>query len=368
MPIFISMIVWICLMRMLCSDRIKRNRLSGGLYGYKVSTAVSILTMGYIVFWIGMSSYMADSTTYIHSFQEASADLSQISEQLESESKSVLWNISVIVYKNLISDNYQVWLLSLSILMGFSISYSYRKYSEAFFFSMLLFVLNCDFSWMFNGIRQFCCVAILMLALPWVIKGETKKYMILLAVLSQIHFSVLIMVPIYFVVRQQPWSKLVLLSILAVVLICIFITPFMDGMHSALKNTAYSGVNLMSENDDGAHPLRVLILAVPAILAWFCKKQIAAEKNTLLNICVNFSLISALLMLVAVFSSGIMMGRLAIYCSVYSAILLPMLINRWPDKGQRKLIKTGAVICYSYYFYITMSGQYYYSTLTGWID
>ncbi len=368
MPIFISMIVWICFMRMLYSNRIKAYRLSRGVIGYKVNTSVSILTMGYIVFWIGMSSYMADSSAYIRLFTEAPTDLSQISEQLSSESKSVLWNISVIVFKNLVSDNYQVWLMTLNILMGFSVSHSYRKYSEAFFFSMLLFVLNCDFSWMFNGIRQFCCVAALMLALPWVIKGETKKYMILLAVLSQIHFSELVMIPIYFVVRQQPWSKLVLLSILGVILICAFITPFMDGMHRALENTAYSGVNLMSENDDGAHPVRVLILSVPAILAWFCRKQIAAENSNVLNICINFSVISALLMLVAVFSSGIMMGRLAIYCSVYSAILLPMLINRWPNKGQRKLIKTGAVICYSYYFYITMSGQYYYSTLTGWID
>lgn len=368
MPIFVSMIVWICLMRLLCSSHMKTIHLPGGSKGYKVSRSVSILTMGYIVFWIGMSSYMADSTAYILTFQKTSTDLSRISEILLSDDKGVLWSASVVLFKTLISADYQVWLMALSILMGFSVSACYRKYSEAFFFSMLLFVLSTDFSWMFNGIRQFVCVTALMLAFPWLIKGETKKYLLLIAILSQIHFTVLIMAPIYFVVRQKPWGKMVTLTIIGVCLMCAFISPFVGMMESALESTSYNGKFIISADDDGAHPIRVVILAIPAIFAWLSRKRIDKENNKVINICINLCLISSLLMLFAVFTSGIMMGRLAIYCSVYSAILLPMVINRWPDKSLRKLLQIAAVVFYCYYFYISTTGLYYYSIITGWID
>lgn len=359
------MIAWVVLMRILCSGSMRYTRIPGGGRAYKVPVMVSVLTMGYIVFWIGMSCFMADSTAYIRSFIKTVPDLSKIPDILDAGGRSVLWDIHIILFKALVSDYYQTWLMALTMLMGFSIAHWLKKYSEAFFFSLLLFVLNTDFTWMYNGIRQFTCVTILLLAFPWLTKGETKKYLALVAILSQVHFSVLIMIPIYFVVRQKPWSKLLILSIFAVCGICAFSGAFADSMETVLEHTSYKGASIISKDDDGAHPVRALILAVPAILAWINRKRIEAENNPVLNICVNLSLQAALLMFIAVFTSGIMMGRLAIYCSIYSFLTLPMVIARWPNKQLRTPIQLACVVCYGLYFSLEMRGGYYYSILTG---
>lgn len=353
-------------MRVLCAGSLHRTRLANGVGVYRVSAGAATLTMAYIVFWVGKRSWFADTTAYVSSFVATVPDVTQLPALLVAEGKGVLWQASIVLFKAYISDDWQTWLMSLAMVMGFSVSYCHYKHSEAFFFSMLIFVLMTDFTWMMNGMRQFLCVSSLMVALKWLIEGKTKHYLILIAVLSLVHFTVWIMAPIYFVVRQKPWSKLVLLAIFGTCCLCALAAPFSSTVEEVLQNTQYSGAKIMNEFDDGAHPLRALFFAVPPILAWYNRKRIEQENNSKLNILINLSLLSALLMLFAVFTSGIMMGRLAIYCSVYSALTLPMVISRWTISS-RNLIKLSCLVGYAAYYYCQMNGVPYSSYLTGYI-
>lgn len=361
------MIAWIILMRMLCAGSMRYTQLASRAKAYTVPASVATVTMAYIVFWVGVRTSIADTATYVNGFILSSSDISQVPTILESGGKAILWNISILLFKALVTENWQVWLISLAITMGFSVSYCYYKHSEAFFFSILLFILATDFTWMLNGMRQFLCVTTLMVAFPWLVKGKTKHYMILLAVLSLIHFTVWIMAPIYFVVQQKPWSKLVILTIIGTCIICAFAAPFAGAIEDTLQHTQYKGTEIINPLDDGAHPIRVVLLAIPTVIAWFNRKSIEKENNIKLNILINLCLLSALLMLFAVFTSGIMMGRLAIYCSVYSALALPMLISRWPNKNRRQLLRIFCIIGYTAFFYVGTQGLGYISDLTGYI-
>lgn len=364
MIIYISMILWVILMRVLCSREMRYTTLPSGGRAYKVSSTVACITVAYIIFWVGMRSGVADTRAYIGGFEANHKSLADIPSILLSNAKGQAWIALTVFFKNCISTNYHVWLMALALFMGLSVARCYQRYSEAFFFCIIIFILNGNFTWMLNGMRQFLCVCALMLALPWLIEGKTKHYMLLIAALSLVHFTVWLMVPLYFVLRLKPWSKFIWLSMLAVLCACFMANAVADFTEEVLQSTSYSGSTVFNEDDDGAHPIRVIVAAVPAVLAWIIRKRIEAENHTLLNICVNASIFSALLYLFGVFTSGVLMGRLPIYCEVIATMSLPAIINRFSKRNIQHLY-IASILGYTAFFILQGCGGYYVSEFTG---
>lgn len=365
--IYISMMIWVVLMRLLCSGSMRYTTLPTGAKSYRVPLAVAFLTMAYIVFWIGMRTGIADTAAYIYGFNSSPTGLDHVWEVLASDRKGQAWGALEILFKTLISPNVQCWLMALAAFMGFSAASCYQKYSEAFFFSALLFILNGNFTWMLNGMRQFLCVTALMLAFHWLVQGKTLKYMILICCLGMFHVTVLLMIPIYFVVRQKPWSKLVWLSIAATIVAVIFAEPFAGAIEQtvAMHSASYKNSTVMLEGDDGVHPLRVAIALAPVMLAWIKRRDIERENNAVLNVCINMCLLTSLLYAFGAVTSGILMGRLPIYCEVYAAIALPMLIHRFRLPLVRSFLFVACLLGYSAFYYLQMRHSYYISAITG---
>ena len=367
MIIYISMILWVILMRVLCSGEMKYSTLPSGGRLYKVRPAVAYITVAYIIFWVGMRTAFADTRGYIDAFQNNSLALTDIPSIFAANAKGQGWIAMEIIFKNCISSNSQVWLMALAIFMGLSIAYCYQRNSEAFFLCIFIFILNGNFTWMLNGIRQFFCVCALALALPWLIEGKTKRYILLIAALSLVHFTVWLMAPLYFILRLKPWSKPIWLAMFGVVCACYMASSVASFTEEALQSTSYAGSTVFNEGDDGVHPLRVLVAAVPACLAWVIRKRIAAENNTLLNICINASFFSALLYLFGVFTSGILMGRLPIYCEVFATMTLPAVILRFKRRTYRSILFSGCLLFYTLYYYAIVGSIYYASDITGFL-
>lgn len=359
--------IWVVLMRLLCSGSMRYTTLPTGAKSYRIPSAVAFLTMAYIVFWIGMRTGIADTPAYILEFTAASDDIDAVWKMLLSDHKGQAWGALEILFKTLISPNVQCWLMALAAFMGFSAASCYQKYSEAFFFSALLFILNGNFTWMLNGMRQFLCVTALMLAFHWLVQGKTLKYMILICCLGMFHVTVLLMIPIYFVVRQKPWSKLVWLSIAATIVAVIFAEPFAGAIEQtvAMHSASYKNSTVMLEGDDGVHPLRVVVAMAPVMLAWIKRRDIERENNAVLNVCINMCLLTSLLYAFGVVTSGILMGRLPIYCEVYAAIALPMLIHRFRLPLVRSFLFVACLLGYSAFYYLQMRHSYYISAITG---
>ena len=77
------------------------------------------------------------------------------------------------------------------------------------------------------------------------------------------------------------------------------------------------------------------------------------------------SLVSAALYLVGMFTSGILIGRLPIYCDVYDLILIPFLLQAAFDNQERKISKPIYTCVLLLYFYLLSSNCYYISDITG---
>ena len=166
------------------------------------------------------------------------------------------------------------------------------------------------------------------------------------------HLSALLMLPCIFIVQGKPWNKKTLLFLAAVVLAILFVDRFTDVLETLLANTQYDDVVQQFAYDDGTNLLRVLVYSVPSVLALIGRKQIQKADNTIINLSINMSIISMGIYIVSMFTSGIYIGRLPIYFSLYNYILLPWEIDNLFTKRSAvvlKIVMIGFYIAYCYY-------------------
>lgn len=85
------------------------------------------------------------------------------------------------------------------------------------------------------------------------------------------------------------------------------------------------------------------------------RRQIKEADNPVVNIMTNFSILTSGIAVVSMKTSGIFIGRLISYGSVYSAsILLPWEMENIFTENSAKIIKSVAVLGYIGFFYYQM--------------
>lgn len=160
--------------------------------------------------------------------------------------------------------------------------------------------------------------------------------------------------------KEERGIKKTILFILIAIAAVMFIGKFTNFLDTALSDTQYK--NVVSDwkqfEDDGTNPIRVLVYAVPTILSYIGRKIIWIEDNKLVNLCVNMSIISTGLYVVSMFTSGIFIGRLPIYFSLYNYILLPWEIENLFTERSKKLVYIGLIGFYLLFYYYQMHMTY----------
>ena len=209
-------------------------------------------------------------------------------------------------------------------------------------------------SWMFNGMRQFLAVTITFIGIKFILDKKYVKAIILILIASLMHQSALLMIPFIFIVQGKAWNKKTLLFILAVIAVVASVGQFTNVLDSMLAETQYKNVvsDWQSWNDNGTNALRVLVYAVPSVLSLIGLRFIRNEDDKVINLCTNMSIVSVGFYIVSMFTSGIFIGRLPIYFSLYSYILLPWEIDHMFTKRSARLIYVVMVVGYlGFYLY-----------------
>ena len=214
-----------------------------------------------------------------------------------------------------------------------------------------LFFASSDYmSWMHNGIRQFLAVAIVLLAFPLILKKKYFSFIIIVLILFTIHKSVLIVLPLYFSSLGKPFNKRTITILFAVLIALLFVGEFTDMLDDSLQGTIYSNMVSEFEGDDGTNILRALLYSIPAIIAFANKSKIDENTPVIIKVSINMSLFTAGLFFLSVPISGIYMGRLPIYCSLFNYILLPWELNHFFNEDMHKIGKTILIIIYIVFY------------------
>lgn len=317
-----------------------------------------LLIIPYIIAAGFRSDNFGDTYAYRRVFLEAPDGIAAIPSYLADIKKDKGFSIFMVVLKSFVGNSSVLFFLIIAAVQLFCIAYIYRKYSENYWMSIFIFVAGTDYmSWCHNGIRQFLAIAIIMAGMPLLLK---KKYIPLIAIIllgATFHASALIMLPIIFIVQGKAWNKKSVLCILIGVLVLLFANQFTDVMNDALSNTQYSHMvaDWKEWEDDGTNPIRVLVYSIPMILSVIGRRQIKEADNQVINLMTNFSILTSVIAIVSMKTSGIFMGRLIAYGSVYSAsILLPWEIENIFTPNSAKMIKAATILGYTGFFYYQM--------------
>lgn len=315
-----------------------------------------LLVLPYII-WAGYRQGVGDTEVYRLSFYKAASSLSSLPAYAVSQTKDTGYYVLNSLFKIFISSSSVIFFLAIAAFQLFCIMKTYRKYSSDYWMSIFLFIISTDYlSYVQNGMRQFIAVCGIFACLGWILKKEYFKTIIVIVLLSTIHQTCLIMIPIIFIIQGKAFNKKTMVLILLTLIVLVGINSFTSLLENALKETQYSDImtNELWGNDNGTSWVRVIVYSIPLIMAVFGKKYIDQADNQVINMCVNCSIVTSALYLVSAVTSGVYIGRLPIYTSLTSYILMPWLISHMFEKKSAILVKVLMVGCYFVFFYYQM--------------
>ena len=355
---FILIIVWLGIMALAARKKeYKRIEEVCGKCEERYRLGFALLVFAPIIWMAGTRGFVGDTWMYYKNFEEMPSKLSELLPYILKNAKDTGFYGASALIKIFIGNSFIAYLMIIALIQGIAIILVYRKYSISFIFSVFLFVISTDYvAWMHNGMRQFTAVTIIFAATTLLLKEKYAPIIAVILVASTIHQSALLMIPLVFIAHGEAWNKKTLMFIALALLAILFVGEFTDLLDVVLEETQYE--NVVSDykrfEDDGTNPLRVIVYSIPAVLAFLGRKIIRKVDNPLINFCTNMSIISAGLYLISMVTSGIYMGRLPIYASLYGYILLPWEIENIFNRESRRIIYAGVLVCYFIFYYYQM--------------
>lgn len=282
----------------------------------------------------------ADTGVYINNFKILNMSLSEVFATWQTNDKGSGFVLIEVIIKNIFGNNQNAFRIVFGLIQSIPLVLIYRKYSEDYVFSIFLFITSgCYYGWMMNGLRQFVASCIIFAALPLLIK---RKYIPLIPVLFfaiSVHKAAMVMIPVILLVQFKPWSKITIIMLLVLAVVLYFYVGHSDWMSEETL-----------QSSKGSNPLRIVIAAIPMVMAFIGRKKIAANNNQLINICVNMSAITVIMYIIASMTSGIMTGRLPGFTAIYNFILIPYLSKNAFDEKTSKNIKLFFILFYVAFF------------------
>ena len=136
----------------------------------------------------------------------------------------------------------------------------YRSYLELQFY---IYITSGYYLVTMNGIRQCLAAALLFMCTPLIVDGKFFKYSICVLLISTFHQSALALIPIYFVARQEAWSKR-MIQFMGVALVGIIAYQLISPLiFKALEDTTYGQYGASTEG--GSSLMRTIVNSVPVV-------------------------------------------------------------------------------------------------------
>lgn len=363
MNTYLIMLIWLAaahvIYNVLFYEQTRQRERVIGKIQVRTNRLFAILVFLPLIYYAGVRGWGGDTPIYRYGFNhDMPSSILQFSDYMKTVKKDRAFYFMSALIKCFVTKDAKIYFLILATIQGLILVHFFRKYSEEYVFSVFVFFASTDYiSWMYNGIRQFIAVTITLLAAGFIFRRKYIPAAIIIVIASLFHQSALIMLPIIFLVQGKAWSKRSLLSIFAAVLVLAFTGRFTTLLDSMLADTQYQ--NVVSDwhafADTGTSSLRVLVYSVPTLLSFVGLPFIRKEDDPVLNVSCNMAIMTTSLYLVSMVTSGIFIGRLPIYCSLYSmGILLPWELRHVFSEESGTALRVTAVLAFLFFFYYQM--------------
>lgn len=297
---------------------------------------------------------IGDTYAYMSGYRRTSGNLADIPAAFFDDGKDRGFTVFNIIIKHFIGYRVELYF---GIIAGFCLLCvlgAYRKHSSSFFMTVFLFLASGEYvQWTHNGIRQFIAVAMIFAATDLLLQKRYIHYYAVVLFASLFHASALIMIPMSIVVQGKPWNAKTVLFILAVLISVTSVDTLTGAITSLMENTQYANEVNQFLGTSGTNVLRVLVFCIPPVMSLIFRRW-CPEGDPLYDLSVNMSIASMGTYIVSMFTSGIFIGRMPVYFSLYNYMLLPSIIQRTFEKRSAKLVWLMVMGCYMVYYYYQM--------------
>lgn len=313
-----------------------------------------MITFLAMIFFASHRSVVSDTKAYTNFFNAMPNQLHNISTYISTMKKDTLFWLLSAIFKCLISTNYHVWFAFITLLCSFLLGKFIIKHSEMPFLSGFMFILNCDFCWLFNGMRQFIAVCIMLYAFDCLLENKKIKFFLSSLFAISIHFSAILIVPILIMIKSIKNKKAIILIIFLMLILITRLQTILPKINLLLSDTEYRDVISQFASDDGVNIIRVIISLVPVIMYFILRKNYKESNSDEIKPIVNMCIMNSLVLLLGVFTSGIYIGRFSIYFDIFTLILYPYIFKNLLKTKDKPLILFCYILLYFIYFYYQM--------------
>ena len=297
-------------------------------------------------------SGFGDTSAYIIGFRNTIASFSQIPTVITAEGKDKGFGIFKILIKMIIGDHYQLYFGIIAAFCLLCVACIYRKYSCNFAMSIFLFLASSDYiQWTHNGMRQFIAVCAIFAATDLLLQKKYVSYILIILLSATIHATALLMIPVCFIVQGRAWNLRSVLFTIAVLIAINFSGALSDFIVDFMMDTQYGSEVDQFLATDGTNILRVVVFSIPPVLALAFRRYLDASRQPILNLSVNMSIVSMGAYIISAVTSGIFVGRIPIYFSLYNYILLPWIVENVFEKRSQKFVYAVIIACYVFFYY-----------------
>ncbi|MCR2802503.1 EpsG family protein [Paenibacillus soyae] len=293
-----------------------------------------------LVIVAGLRNNIGDTFLYMHGYQ-----VDRLTWETVFERKDVAFNIMQLLLQQITSDP-QILIAITALVTNILIVSVMYSYSRLFEISLFVYITSGAFIVSMNGLRQYLAAAIIFAGTKFLVEGRWKPYMLLVIFASLFHQSALIMIPIYFVVRRQAWTRVTMIYLTVAIIIVLGYNYFSDILFAAIADTQYGHYQEFQEG--GANIVRVLVGLVPLLIAFMGRERLRAVFPTG-DVFVNLSIVSTILMIIA--TQNWIFARLSIYFNLYQLILIGWLVKLFREKDQRFVYFIIVCLFFIYFFY-----------------
>jgi transmembrane protein EpsG len=203
-----------------------------------------------------------------------------------------------------------------------------HKYSQAFFLSLMLFVLTGAWQGTFNGMRQWLACAIIFAGHRFILERRFVPFALAVMLASLFHVSAVLLVLLYFVPRRRLGLGRGTLLIIAVVAAAQSYDLLAQGVE--LLRDDITGLTRSGYFNEQVNPLRVLSALGPPILylVFTDRDRLSDSSRFYINVAFVHAAITA-----AAFDSAYI-TRFTAYTLPFVALAIPAMLNM-----ERRLLK-----------------------------
>ncbi len=313
------------------------------------SLLYALLIFALPVFYIGLRTYVADTSAYIDSFNRLNADFSALTGGV-FDSRGYGWVFLEIFFKKFISTDVYIFLMAVAIFQAGALAKFYYKYSTDYPFSILLFFLSASFTNMMNGMRQFLAICLILFFADWIFKKKYIGFLIVVFFALTIHIAAILWFAAIFLIQGKPANIRMIIASFLVLLSVAFVDQFTNVLSDSISETTYVGYTNQFNEDDGANIAHTLIAVVPLVIAFIGRNRIKENDDRVTYVLINIAILGAMTSLLSNFTSGILIGRLTTDFTIFNYALLPRLFVQVFDEKNERTLRLLCILGYLAYF------------------